>query len=43
MSGPQTYPSQQPAQPQQPVDEFYLQQMGLALRNLRDSDGPPLR
>lgn len=27
MSGPSTYPTPQPA-PQQPVDEFYLQQMG---------------
>lgn len=28
MSGPPTYPPQQPTPPQQPVDEFYLQQMG---------------
>ena len=28
MSGPPTYPPPQPAQPQQPTDEFYVQQMG---------------
>ncbi|MGI8701585.1 MAG: TM2 domain-containing protein [Nocardioidaceae bacterium] len=28
MTGPPTYPGLHPASPQQPVDEFYLQQMG---------------